>query len=373
MRAKLLESPCTIGLCVGGLKFGFLLLVWTLVLVAWPTSPHGASTTGSRPHVRPRLHKARSLRAEAGPDVTDVADADGAGDAHKTSATPVTPQPDADGDWHGDRDTDRDGEHDRDRDGEHDIDRDDEHEGEDDEEDYPSDGRPPIYMNGTLPDGTYEVHGNSPHGFVLTRKKHHHHRDMSFSFFVVEIIRVAIIACFAFIYKDKVVNGIPPLRQQPMSTMQDFSQGIYQCFVDQQMCLHSFFCCAVRAAHTWHVAGLCEYWPSLFLIFLVDCTKWACCLDACVFTYFRMKLKQKLGIEPDLMMDFVFSAFCPWCAVAQEAMAVDEELGVTVECCCQSYLAGRHMPQQPLQQQQHEQQAADDEEPYEQEAAQSQE
>jgi hypothetical protein len=46
-----------------------------------------------------------------------------------------------------------------------------------------------------------------------------------------------------------------------------------------------------------------------------------------------MKLKQKLGIRSNFFMDLLYSVLCPCCAVGQEAMAVDEELGTAVECC----------------------------------------
>jgi len=151
------------------------------------------------------------------------------------------------------------------------------------------------------------------------------------------LISLLIHVSFAVMYKNWVVDMIPPLSQQPISIDEDFRQDIMECTKtgNLQLCLHATFCCQCRAAHTWHVAGVCEYWPALFLLFFASVTKMACCVDAFVYTYFRMKLKDKLGIKRNPCWDLVYSMFCPCCAVGQEAMAVDAELGTNVECCCQ--------------------------------------
>lgn len=141
---------------------------------------------------------------------------------------------------------------------------------------------------------------------------------------------------FAILYKMWVVDMIPPLSQRPISVDEDFRQDIFACTAtgNVQLCLHATFCCQCRAAHTWHVAGVCEYWPALFLLCFAGMTKFACCVDSFVYAYFRMKLKDKLGIRRNVVMDVLYSMFCPCCAVGQEAMAVDAELGTHVECCC---------------------------------------
>lgn len=159
--------------------------------------------------------------------------------------------------------------------------------------------------------------------------RHHH--------FLPVLIALAIHVTFACVYKAKVVDWIPPLTQRPVSVDEDFRQDIFECTNSGQthLCLHSTCCYQCRAAHTWHVAGLCEYWPALFLLFFLGCTKFACCIDSCVYAYFRMKLKEKLGIRRNVVMDVLYSMFCPCCAVGQEAMAVDAELGTDVQCCCQ--------------------------------------
>jgi len=152
----------------------------------------------------------------------------------------------------------------------------------------------------------------------------------------VMAVNIFIPIMFAVLYKIWVVDKIPPLEQRPVSADQDFQQDICACVTSGQgsLCLHAVCCCQCRAAHTWHVAGLCEYWPALFLLCCVGNGAKFVCFDVCIYTYFRMKLKDKLGIQRNLCMDVVYSIFCPWCAVAQEAMAVDMELGTQVDCCC---------------------------------------
>lgn len=164
----------------------------------------------------------------------------------------------------------------------------------------------------------------------MAERKHHELLPM--------VITLAIHVAFAIFYKIWVVDMIPPLSQRPISVDEDFRQDIFAaCTTPGQghLCLHATFCCQCRAAHTWHVAGICEYWPALLLLFIASWTKCACCIDSFVYTYFRMRLKEKLGIRSNLVMDLLYSMFCPCCAVAQEAMAIDSELGTNVECCCQ--------------------------------------
>lgn len=160
-------------------------------------------------------------------------------------------------------------------------------------------------------------------------KKNHH------PFLLVSLVIWCLQIAFACMYKQKVVDLIPSLEQRPISTLEDFQQDIFACCSEQHLCLHAGFCCQCRAAHTWHVAGICEYWPALGLLFLGHVAKIACCVDAIIYTYFRMKLKEKLGIRPNPCMDLAYSVFCPCCAVGQEAMAVDQELGTQVDCVFQ--------------------------------------
>merc|ERR1712159_725046 len=82
------------------------------------------------------------------------------------------------------------------------------------------------------------------------------------------------------------------------------------------------------------VAGLMGFWPAALLAYFCEC-----CM--CVIgPYMRVQLRQKLGLGPDGLMDFLKYCCCSACAVAQDAMQIDEESGgVQVSCCCQLYRA----------------------------------
>merc|ERR1719440_1107104 len=49
--------------------------------------------------------------------------------------------------------------------------------------------------------------------------------------------------------------------------------------------------------------------------------------------YFRMHLKDMMGIEDHCINDFLLALFCFPCAIGQQAIALDEHLGYDVKCC----------------------------------------
>jgi len=148
-------------------------------------------------------------------------------------------------------------------------------------------------------------------------------------------------AIFMFLYKSKVVDRVPSLGPESGDShvKQDFEVPLFYCFDDHEMCLHASCCGACRVGHTMQAAGILEYYPVIFLLSIVG-GRGNYCFSAIFRTYFRYKLRQKLGIRENLPMDCVVSWFCPCCAIAQEAKAVDQELGVTVGCCFDLQVAG---------------------------------
>jgi Cys-rich protein (TIGR01571 family) len=132
---------------------------------------------------------------------------------------------------------------------------------------------------------------------------------------------------FASQYKAKVVDAIPVL-QAKANTGKDFKYGVFECFSNGSICLHTWCCAAVRVAHTTHVAGVCDFWPA--------CLLWCCCeqLYCCIGVYFRMQIRQKLGMAPDTFKDIVCFIFCHPCSLGQDALEVDAESGATTSCCC---------------------------------------
>jgi Cys-rich protein (TIGR01571 family) len=146
---------------------------------------------------------------------------------------------------------------------------------------------------------------------------------------IINFIEIVIALVFAYLYKTKVVDLCPVMpAATPGSKGKEFKQGLFDCFSNMDICLHSCCCVCCRAAHTWHVTQLMDYWKGIGLF--VCC--WFCmpCVGGC---YMRQKLRVHVGLEEDSCMDCVKYLFCEPCSVAQEALLVDEETGVQVQCC----------------------------------------
>jgi Cys-rich protein (TIGR01571 family) len=147
---------------------------------------------------------------------------------------------------------------------------------------------------------------------------------------VSTIIECVIGLVFAYLYKSKVVDGIPKLvAREPNSAGKDFQFGLFGCCSSTHLCLHTCCCWQCRVAHTYQVTDVMDYWPTIFLTGLCGC--FMPCIGAC---YGRKKLRVVLGLEEDTCMDFVKYCFCSLCAVGEEAMQVDKATSVNVFCCC---------------------------------------
>lgn len=136
---------------------------------------------------------------------------------------------------------------------------------------------------------------------------------------------------FAFVYKSKVVGSAPSLQpKQANSQGKDFPKGLFACFSHLHYCLHVSCCASCRVAHTWQVAGILDFWPSIML--MCCCGAWMSCING---FWARKKLREQLGMEEDSAMDCIKAFFCcSACMAGQDALAVDEATGVEVRCCC---------------------------------------
>lgn len=110
----------------------------------------------------------------------------------------------------------------------------------------------------------------------------------------------------AVVYKLKVVNKSPKLEQRPMSSETDFQPDISACLCDRHLCCHICLLQQCRVAHTWHVAGLLNYWPAIFVQ--------AFC-GLCVGAHFRAKLKRNMGIQPNLCAECKAVCCSQLCAI----------------------------------------------------------
>merc|ERR1719401_673594 len=131
-------------------------------------------------------------------------------------------------------------------------------------------------------------------------------------------------------YKMKIVDACPVVEgaREPGSKGKDFPKQLCDCCNDRHLCLHICFCTICRSAHTWHVTKILDYWIAVLVQLL--CFPCMPCIGG---LYLRGKLREHMGLEEDALMDFVKWCFCEPCSIGQEALLIDEESGVRVECC----------------------------------------
>lgn len=172
---------------------------------------------------------------------------------------------------------------------------------------------------------------------------------------------IAIKVFFVFLYRTKIVDQCGRLepRAVPDPLSQDNTVGreesrkwpeLFACFGEgKRSYIPYIMCCGwPRVAHTWYAAGLLpSFWmglaliwsitaaPSLLVIYcglpnMFSCITYTWC---CFSVHYRIKIKERLGAESHWGRDCLESWMCAPCALAQEAIAVDEELGMEVECC----------------------------------------
>jgi len=153
---------------------------------------------------------------------------------------------------------------------------------------------------------------------------------------------------FAFFYWKKVVKKVPRIPPQPDSYDDDFGPSLFECCSDLHECLHAACCGTCRNAHTYHVAGIMNYWQALILQLIITNCCSCCCIPCCFFTYMRVELKHHLGLEASPLKDCLAVACCLPCTVGQQALAVDELGGVDVHCCCNVTFAHHYDEQGPL-------------------------
>lgn len=160
-------------------------------------------------------------------------------------------------------------------------------------------------------------------------------RQSSSQMLISHLIQATVAIAFACIYKSRVVDSVQGLTEhRPMTGRDDFEVGLFDCFQDINYCLMVCFCPEVRQAHTNEVGGICGFYTSLFFMIFGRICLAPCCGPCCINVYFRMHLKDMMGIEDHLINDFCIALWCWPCAVGQQAISIDEYLGYSVQCCC---------------------------------------
>mmetsp|Transcript_127214 Transcript_127214/g.223932 ORF Transcript_127214/g.223932 Transcript_127214/m.223932 type:complete len:235 (+) Transcript_127214:69-773(+) len=142
--------------------------------------------------------------------------------------------------------------------------------------------------------------------------------------------RVALQLVFGLVYYMMIVKNYPPLIQSPTPAakkLQDKDEISALCDVSVANCLCSLCCSGPRAAHTFYITGISDYWCSLLGM---SCCP---CLVLCVANSFT-DLNEKLGGEQrNVIMSILCSCLCSCCVIAQDAESLDLITGVKTGFC----------------------------------------
>jgi len=156
-------------------------------------------------------------------------------------------------------------------------------------------------------------------------------------------------ALWAFCYNKKVVTplGVDGTLDERMSDNQtqhmeaqnDFHNSFFGCFSDKWVCLQGLCCPMVRMAHTNSVSGVCAFWETLWC--------WCCCSwltlglgPSCLVMWWRLRLKNIMKVEENIVFDFCGSMLCPLISVCQMSTAVDAAMGYRTTGCCEYEMFG---------------------------------
>lgn len=153
-------------------------------------------------------------------------------------------------------------------------------------------------------------------------------------------------ALWAFIFNSKIVkplceNGTldermeGAMRHEPEGPS-DFHNGFFSCMSadNKWVCLQGLFCPMVRMAQTNAVSGVCGFWETFWC--------WCCCSwlsiglgPSCLVVFWRLRLKNIMKVEDNILADFCGTMLCPVISVCQMSTAVDSAMGYKTTGCCE--------------------------------------
>merc|ERR1719440_66340 len=107
----------------------------------------------------------------------------------------------------------------------------------------------------------------------------------------------------------------------------DFSNSLFGCLADPNVCVVGMLCPCIRWADTIDQKKLLTYWQAFFFMFILMLLHPYTMALSTVFlwilgTVYRQKLRQKYGIEhgkTTVVMDLFAWVCCQCCAIVQEA------------------------------------------------------
>mmetsp|Transcript_29215 Transcript_29215/g.67259 ORF Transcript_29215/g.67259 Transcript_29215/m.67259 type:complete len:273 (-) Transcript_29215:87-905(-) len=109
--------------------------------------------------------------------------------------------------------------------------------------------------------------------------------------------------------------------------MKEWSDGIFNCFGNLEICLCSWCCCPIRFAdNVSHIEGLYPFWPTFSLMLALASLSYfvpAWILMYVIGAYIRQKIRAKFGMANGTCMsvtcDCCLYTWCWVCAVSQES------------------------------------------------------
>jgi Cys-rich protein (TIGR01571 family) len=149
--------------------------------------------------------------------------------------------------------------------------------------------------------------------------------------------QLLIYLCLGALYKRNVVDPMGKLAPQPPAMgyerpgdSDDFPIPLFGCISDPSYCLFSICCTPLRVAHTNEEANVCGFWETICCLWLTA----PCGGYLCLIPFFRMSLKDHMGIHDNCFMDVLVTWCCMPCSIGQQAMSADQSLGMYYRCPC---------------------------------------
>lgn len=148
---------------------------------------------------------------------------------------------------------------------------------------------------------------------------------------------------FAVFYNKRVVDPViknfnGTLDDRMMMHPDNFGEGDFQNgFITNPsknpwVCAEGLFCPVVRIASTNAIAGVCGFWETVWC--------YCCCAwltvgagPVCLTLFWRMRLKDIMRAEQNVLTDFFGTLLCPQVSLCQMSVAVEEKMGYSTKCC----------------------------------------
>jgi len=99
----------------------------------------------------------------------------------------------------------------------------------------------------------------------------------------------------------------------------DFEEGLFECFSDPESCLCSFCCPCIQLGRNMEAIGegACFTWGALWFVIELFCK------SGCVIHFLeRSKVRDRLRMRPNPLMDLIYVSCCAGCSLAQEAREI---------------------------------------------------